>query len=75
MPGCAKPPPEERSRLVRGPISALQATLLQYGWCPVGPRGWERHLQDVSRERWAFPDVVSITEGSCQAILDAFDAS
>ncbi|CAK0814711.1 unnamed protein product [Prorocentrum cordatum] len=65
--------PERRSRLARGPVSGLQALLLQHGRAPVGPMGWERVLADGPRERWAFPDAASIAEGSCKQVIDALE--
>ena len=45
----------KRWRRVRGPIGALQATLLDVGWLPVAACEWRRPVGD-SFEVWQFPD-------------------
>eukprot|EP00959_Pyramimonas_sp_CCMP1952_P222159 4644601-Pyramimonas_sp.AAC.1 len=39
---------------VRGPIAAVQATLL-HGWDPQSPDVWSRPLPDGTIEDWLFP--------------------
>ncbi|CAK0899956.1 unnamed protein product [Prorocentrum cordatum] len=40
---------------VRGPIAAVQATLLQIGWDPQSPDVWSRPLPDGTIDDWLFP--------------------
>eukprot|EP00959_Pyramimonas_sp_CCMP1952_P087021 1820643-Pyramimonas_sp.AAC.1 len=40
---------------VRGPIAALQATLIQAGWDPQSPLVWSRPLSDGAIDDWIVP--------------------
>ncbi|CAK0859205.1 unnamed protein product, partial [Prorocentrum cordatum] len=56
---------------VRGPIAALQATLLQVGWDPQSPLVWSRPLADGTIDDWIFPSFGDEQFGT--AVLAHFD--
>ncbi|CAK0857867.1 unnamed protein product, partial [Prorocentrum cordatum] len=56
---------------VRGPIAALQATLIQVGWDPQSPLVWSRPLSDGTIDDWLFPSFGDEQFGT--AVMAHFD--